>query len=285
LLGAFAAAPVVRGSFTHERAPILVGAKTFTESYILAHVLAGRIERGTSMPTRTVESLGSTVAFDALRTGQIDAYVDYSGTLYTTILGRTDGLGDRAAVLAEVERALEKDYSVRVVASLGFENTYALAMRRSDAEKLSVRRVSDLAPHASRLRVGGDYELFQRPEWKSIVRTYGLEFAENRSMDPSLMYEAAKTGEVDVISAYSTDGRIAAYDLVVLEDDRHAIPPYDALILASARLAREHPEAIEALHSLAGKIDAAAMRQMNFEVDGEKRTPAEVARKFLDGLR
>jgi osmoprotectant transport system permease protein len=285
LLASYAAAPQLRALIRADRAPVTVGAKTFTESYVLAHILAGEIARDTHAPTRTIESLGSSVAFDALRSGEIDTYVDYSGTLWANVLHRDGDSAsappDRAQILAELEGELPKRFGVHVIASLGFENTYALAMRRADANRLSVTRISDLAPIASRLRVGADYELFQRPEWRSITRTYGLAFAEQRTMDPSLLYEAAKTGEVDVIGAYSTDGRIAAFDLAVLDDDRHAIPPYDALILASDRFVRAHPEGVAALRRLSGRIDAERMRSMNKAVDQDGRTPASVAEDFL----
>jgi osmoprotectant transport system permease protein len=283
-LAVFAAVPPVRGLVRGGDAPITVGAKTFTEQYVLSRILSGRIEKEAGLPVRTLDSLGSTVAFDALRTGQIDAYVDYSGTLYATVLGRSDARADREAVLREVTRALEEEHGVIVAAALGFENTYALAMRREAAERLGIRRVSELAPRARELKVGGDYEIFQRPEWRSIEQAYGLAFAEQRSMDPSLMYEAVKTGQVDVISAYSTDGRIAAYDLRVLEDDRRAIPPYDAVVLVSQRLARERPEAVRALRGLAGSIDAERMRRMNAAVDDAKEAPSEVAERFLGEL-
>lgn len=284
LLGAFAAGPAVRGVFAREKAPITIGAKTFTEQYILSRVLAGQITRETGLPTRTLGSLGSTVVFDALKNGEIDAYVDYSGTIWSTVLGRSDVGADRAAVLREVERALPARFGVRVAAALGFENTYALAMRRAEAERLGVRRISDLAVYAPKLKMGGDYEIFQRPEWGAIEKAYGLRFAEQRSMDPSLLYEAARTGQVDVISAFSTDGRIVAYDLVVLEDDRHAIPPYDAIVLVSDRLAREHPEAVAALRRLGGTIDAEEMRRMNAAVDEGKEAPGVVAERFLAGV-
>jgi osmoprotectant transport system permease protein len=283
-LAVFAAVPAVRSLAAGTGASVTIGAKTFTEQYVLSRILAGRIERQTGLRARALDSLGSTVAFDALRSGEIDAYVDYSGTLALTVLGARDAGSDRKALLAEVERGLREKYGVVMVAALGFENTYALAMRRAEAERLGVRKVSDLAKIAGTLRVGGDYEIFQRPEWRSIEKAYGLSFAERRSMDPSLLYEAASTGQVDVITAFSTDGRIAAYDLAVLEDDRGAIPPYDAVILASERFAKTHPDAIEALRGLAGTIDAERMRQMNAAVDERKEAPAAVAERFLDQL-
>ena len=265
--------------------PIAIGAKTFTEQYILSRVVAGRIAHATGLPTRAVDSLGSTVAFDALRAGELDAYVDYSGTLYTTVLGHDGAGAERAAVLRAVTQELAARDGVVVAAALGFENTYALALRRADAERLGVRTISDLFAHAGALRLAGDYELFGRPEWRSVEQRYGAAaFAERRSMDPSLLYEAARTGQVDVISAFSTDGRIVAYDLTVLVDDRHAIPPYDAVVLVSARLARAHPEVVQALRALAGTIDAGRMRRLNAAVDDGKRAPAAVADALLREL-
>jgi osmoprotectant transport system permease protein len=169
---------------------------------------------------------------------------------------------------------------VRVVCRLGFENSYALALRRELAERAGLHGIGDLASIAPTLSVGGDYEFFARPEWRSIVQTYGLHFQQERSMDPSLMYQAVAGGAVDVIGAFSTDGRIAAYDLVVLRDDHGAIPPYDAIVLAGRGLIARHPEAIAALRSLDGAISAEQMRRMNLAVDLEQQLPAAVARSF-----
>jgi osmoprotectant transport system permease protein len=285
LLGAFAVTPFWQSRAADGDASVTIGAKTFTESYILAHILAGQAEKQTGSPAKVLESLGSTVAFDALASGQIDTYVDYSGTLWSSVLGKGETRTDRKTMLVEVGRMLDEKYGILLVCPFGFENTYALAMRRQDAVRLGARRIGDLARHAKTLRVGGDYEMFQRSEWKSVTSTYGLVFAEQRSMDPSLMYDAVKTGQVDLIGAFSTDGRIAAYDLVVLEDDRGALPPYDAVILASARLRREKPAVVEGLRGLCGRIDAETMRKLNREVDEQKRTPAAVAKEFLRELR
>ena len=285
LLAVLSVAPGARALLSQRAAPVTIGAKTFTEQYILSRVLAGQITSATGLPVATLDSLGSTVAFDALKNGQIDAYVDYSGTIWTTILGHSEPGVDRAAVLREVERALKARYGIVVAASLGFENTYAVALRRADAARLGVHTISELAAHARSLRLAGDYEFFQRPEWRALEHAYGLAFSDRRSMDPSLLYEAARTSQVDVISAFSTDGRIAAYDLVVLDDDRHAIPPYDAIVLVNGKLARERPAAVEALRGLAGTIDADRMRRMNGAVDEQKRAPAAVAETFLSELR
>jgi len=239
-------------------------------------VLARRIEAATHQRTIVRSSLGSTVVYDALRHGDLDAYVDYTGTLWTTILHR-DPPTDRRAQIDELRKALSSE-GVVLVAPLGFENTYALAMKEERAQELGVRGIGDLHDHGG-LSIGGDYEFFARPEWKSIRDHYALAFEQQRTMDPSLMYEAARTGQVDVISAYSTDGRIAAYALRVLADDDRVIPPYDAVVLASAELARRHPDAIEALRSLEGSIDAASMRELNRAVDEKGESPQVVAQR------
>ncbi|WP_437956760.1 glycine betaine ABC transporter substrate-binding protein [Sorangium sp. So ce119] len=284
LLYAITAVSFARGALGGGARKIVVGSKTFTEQYILSRVLAGKIQRDTGLPTETVESLGSTVAFDALRTGQIDAYVDYSGTLWATVMKRSDLPADPGEVLRGVKRYLLEEHGIVVAAALGFENTYALALRREVAERIGARTISDLVPAARSMTIGGDYEFFQRAEWKTVEQRYGIAFARQRSMDPSLMYEAVRAGEVDVISAFSTDGRIVSFDLRVLEDDRRAIPPYDAVVLASARLAREHPEVVEALRGLEGKIDAARMRELNVAVDERGKSPAEAAEALLREL-
>jgi len=263
--------------------PLVVGAKTFTEQYVLAHVLQARIEERTGRRVRQVPSLGSTVAFDALRAGEIDAYVDYSGTLWATVLGREELPEERSRVLEEVRSFLRRESGVEVVASLGFENTYALAMRGDHAQRLGVETVSGLVSAAPRLSIGADYEFFARPEWRVMREAYGLRFAERRSMDSALMYQAVRTGAVDVITAFSTDGRIAAYDLRVLREDRGVIPPYDAVVLVRPGLAREAPEAVAALRSLDGVLDAETMRRLNRAVDARGRSPERVARDFLAG--
>lgn len=263
--------------------PVIIGSKTFTEQYILSEVMRTQIERRARLPTEAAQSLGSSVVFDALKSGEIDAYVDYTGTIWATVLHRESMNASRAEVMAEVKRSLAEQYGIVVVGALGFENSYALAMTGSRAQSLSVKTVSDLARVASRLTMGGDYEFFGRPEWKSLVATYHLAPASQRSMDSSLMYQAVAAGEVDAISAFSTDGRIAAMGLVVLDDDRGAIPPYDAVILASRRLAEEHPDVVSALQELEGSIDAEAMRKMNLAVDRDHESPDAVARRLLEG--
>jgi osmoprotectant transport system permease protein len=284
LLYGYTGVSLVRDLGARDAGRIVIGAKTFTEQYILAEILAGQIAETTGAETEVVSSLGSTVAFDALRAEEIDVYVDYSGTIWATIMQR-DTVPSRDAVLGEVTQFMREQHGVEVAGALGFENAYALAMRRTQAEQLGVRTIGDLAPFARRLAIGGDYEFFGRPEWIAIRDTYGLAFGSQRTMDSSLMYQAVASEQVDVISAFSTDGRIAAFDLVVLEDELGAIPPYDALILAGPRLVRERPDVVAALRQFTGTIDADRMRRMNLAVDQDGASPAAVAESFLLELR
>jgi osmoprotectant transport system permease protein len=278
-LGAFTAVTLLLGAFAHAgQRPLRIGAKPFSESLVLAHLLAARAEAAGAR-AEVLEALGSTVAFDALAAGDIDAYVDYSGTLHTTVLGRQGVVADRRLLIEELTRELAAR-NVALLAELGFENTYCLAVRNADAEARGWSRISELAPRAAELAIGGDYEFFAREEWASLRRVYALSFRDERTMDPALMYQALRERQVDVISAYSTDGRIAAYGLRVLEDDRHVIPPYDALVLARAGLVSEQPAVASAWRGLRGSIDAGRMRELNRQVDELGRLPRAVAREL-----
>ncbi len=284
LLFLFAGASAAPRFFASSGDRITIGAKTFTEQYILSEIMSQTIGRATGLQTSVMQSLGSTVAFDALRTGQLDVYADYSGTIWATIMKMDRLPKDRREVLTKVAQYLAGEHGIVQVSALGFENTYALAMREQHAEKLGIRRISDLTVHAPTLSIGGDYEFFGRPEWRDIEKAYGLKFGSRRSMDSSLMYQAVANGSVDVISAFSTDGRIAAFDLRVLEDDRGVIPPYDAVVLVSPHLMRKQPAVAEALRRLSGAIDADKMRRMNLEVDEFGKSPTEVATRFVADL-
>jgi osmoprotectant transport system permease protein len=284
LLLALGAAALANARSAPSRA-VTIGSKTFTEQYILSELLAGWIERGVGLPVRPLQSLGSTVLFDALRSGEVDVYVDYSGTLWANVLKRRGPPGTRTELLEEVRHRLAAEHGITVAAALGFENTYVLAMRADRAHALGIATLSDLARRASELEIGTDYEFLARPEWQALVAAYGFAFRKARSMDPSLMYQAVADGQVDVISAFSTDGRIAALGLLALRDDRGVIPPYDAVVLVGPRLARERPDVIALLGGLEGRIDAATMQRLNQAVDQEGRTPAEVAREWLDASR
>jgi len=278
-LGAWAWAAAPRGE-GHAGRTVRVGGKTFTEQYILAEILA-RSVRATGREATVVAGLGSTVAFDALVRDEIDVYVDYTGTLWSTVMGRRDPAGPRARVLEEVRLWLLERHAVVLAAALGFENAYCFAVRREMAYSLSLRSLIDLARHAGTLRLASDYEFFSREEWRAVESTYGLAFRERRTMDPSLLYQAIAARQVEVITAYSSDGRIASLDLVTLEDEKNAIPPYDAVVLVGPRIAREDPALVTALRRLKGTIDETRMRALNRLVDEEGRSAGAAAEEFL----
>lgn len=262
-------------------ARVRLGAKTFSEQYILVAAMRSLLE-AQGIRVEVAESLGSTVIFDALKNGDLDAYVDYSGTLWSAHMKRPAG-EERWVVLAEVQAWLAREHRIRSLGPLGFENAYAVTVRRETASRLKLKKISDLTPSAPRLAVGSDYELFGRPEWASIERTYELRFAKKTSFDSALMYEALAKGQIDVLVAFSSDGRIAANDLVVLDDPRGAIPPYDAMLLLGPKAA-EDARVVCALRPLRGAITVERMREANHEVDRavNKQSPAEAARHLLE---
>jgi osmoprotectant transport system permease protein len=279
---ALALAPLVAAAPAQGR--YVIGAKNFSEQYTLAELMAGRLERSGAKVERK-EDLGSATAYRALAAGEIDAYVDYTGTLWTNVLGRKDNPG-RDAVLAGLTTELNRRDGVVVLGSLGFENAYALAMRGDRAQALGIRSIDDLAAKAGGLAMGGDLEFFSRPEWAAIRDAYGLKFKRQTSYQPTFMYRALAGGDVDVISAFSSDGRIAADGLVVLADPRNAIPPYDAVILLSPKRAND-VALRRALAPLVGGIPVAAMREANYAVDRDqaKQTPAQAAKALSDKLK
>jgi osmoprotectant transport system permease protein len=254
----------------------IVGAKTFTEQYMLSALIAQRLKAaGLSASSR--EGLGSNVIFDALASNDIDVYVDYSGTLWLNQFHHSD-IKSREELLRELKTMLAKQ-NITLLGELGFENAYALVMPRKRAEQLGIRSIADLASHASTMSMAADYEFFSRPEWAGLQKAYGLSFRAQRQMQPDFMYAAVASGEVDVIAGYTSDGLIAKYDLVVLDDAKHAIPPYDAMVLLAPKRAGDQALRI-ALQPLLGKIDIATMREANLRAAGNDATssPDAVAR-------
>ena len=269
----------VAGWWLHSRPatavrPVLIGTKTFSEQYILAELIAADL-RTAGQPTAVRSGLGSGIAFQSLAAGGIDISIDYSGTLWTQALGRTDVV-PRAEMLRIVTEQLKARYGVTVAARLGFENAYALAMRRADSERLGVRTISDLARVSGRLRLATDLEFQSRSEWAGLRRSYGLEFASIRPFTPVLMVAALGDGAADVITAYSSDGALAGADVVLLTDDRGALPAYDALLL----VAPGRDDLVRRLARYEGRIPVDAMRVANWQADRPegKRSPALAAR-------
>jgi osmoprotectant transport system permease protein len=258
------------------RQSYVVGAKNFGEQFILAELIGMRLAAEGATATRK-DGLGSAVIFRALAAGDLDVYVDYSGTLWTNVMGRRD-MPPRAAMLEEITRWMREQHGVAVLGSLGFENAYALAMTRVRAERLGIRTIEDVARHAPQLVLGSDLEFLSRPEWAALRQAYGLAFRTERSFNPTFMYRALSGGEADVISAFSSDGRLAALDLVTLADPKGAIPAYDAVILVSRRRS-EDPLLRRALAPLLGVISVERMRAANLMVDrdADKASPREAA--------
>jgi len=262
-----------------KRNRIVVGAKGFTEQYILAEVVADTL-RDAGFEVEIRQNLGSTVAFQALAKNDISCSIDYTGTIWTNHMHRDDNPG-ADAVLEQMDAELKSKYGIETVGALGFENAYALAMRGDHARALGITTIDDLAARAGRLVMGSDYEFYSRPEWFALRDAYGLEFKDKKSFDPSLMYSAVAESEVDVISAFSTDGRIAAYDLAVLDDPRNALPPYDAVLLCSPKASADSA-LLDALRPLIGAISDDAMREANKIVDVDKGT-VRAAADYLKG--
>jgi len=263
---------------------IVIASKQFSEQYILAQLIGSQLEKaGYSVEYR--DGLGSAVVHSAVASSAIDISVDYTGTIWTNELGRSDNPGREAMyeTIVEWERA---NTGVRVLGRLGFENAYAFAMRADRAAELGATSLEDLVPLAPQLVVGGDPEFFERPEWVSVRDAYGLRFRRTRNFQPTFMYNALRSNEADVISAYTSDGRIAADRLVVLDDPREALPSYDAMLMLSPRIAGDEDIAA-VLEPLIGAISVEDMREANFSVDREgegKVSPREAARVLAEKI-
>lgn len=266
--------------FARPPAQYVIGAKTFTEQYVLAALLQQRLAAA-GLSSRVRSGLGSNVLFDALAGGDVDIAVDYSGTLWVNRMHRAD-VPARAAVLDELGRWLRDTYGIRLVGPLGFENAYALAMPRAKAQALGVHSLADLARVAPQLTIASDYEFFARPEWRALREAYGLQFRAERTMQPEFMYRVAAAGEADVVSAYTSDGQIAHYDLVALDDPKHVIPPYDAVLLVSARRAQDET-LIAALKPLIDAIPVTAMREANAKA-ASGMSVEEVAKRLREAI-
>jgi len=256
--------------------PIVVGSKNFTESVILGEMLAQKLESAGCTVDRRLNLGGTLVCDAAIASGSLDSYVEYSGTALTAILHHP-AIKDRAAVDREVSAAYAKR-NLHWGPNLGFNDTFAMIVRR-DA---GLRTISDLKRVESTFQPGFGYEFAERPDgWNGLLKHYGLHFAKDpKTMDLGLTYKALATGQVDLIAGNSTDGLIQSLNLLPLEDDRHYFPPYDAAVVSRADIDR-CSGASAALQSLAGSIDDATMRSLNYEVDGKKRDAAEVVREFF----
>jgi len=261
---------------------ITIGSKFFTEQVILAELLAQHIEARTGILVDRKTNLGGTLlVHKALLAGELDLYVEYTGTALTSVLNERPS-GDSSAVYARVKSLYAERFHLEVTEPLGFENTFAMVIRGDDAQRFHLRTMSDLVPIAPQWRVGVGYEFLERPDgFRGWSERYGLHFADKpRVMDLGLIYRALVDHQVDIVAGNSTDGLIDSLGLVALHDDKHYFPPYDAVpIIRQATLAR-FPQLRGALAELAGKISPSDIRRLNYAVEGQLQDPAEVVRQF-----
>lgn len=265
-------------------APIVVGAKKFTESAILGELMAQRLEAVLGEPVeRRFNLAGTQVAYEALRTGAIDLYAEYTGTGLRDILADQQPVRGAADAFARVSAEFARRDNLEWLAPFGFNNTYVLLMRRAQAESLGVTTLTHLAPHA--LRYGMTHEFLERKDGLPGLRAvYGLQTLSLVGMEHDLAYGALASGDIDVTDGYSTDAKILTHGLAVLRDDRSFFPPYEAAPFVRGDLLRRRPEVAGALAVLSGRIDDATMRRLNFAVEGERKAPAAVAQAFLASL-
>lgn len=281
---ALAIGVLLGGPLAAQERPVVVASKPFGESYLLCEMFAQLLEaRGVPVDRRP--GLGATdVAFRALRAGAIDVYPEYTGTGLLAILGESPR-GNASDVYRRVASEFRRRYGVRWLAPLGFQNTYAIAVRRATADSLHLETLSDLARASGGLRAGLTPDFVGRADGlPGLERAYGVHFRDVRTLGPAVKYQALAAGQVDVIDGYSTDGLIARYALVALADDRRFFPPYEAAALVSERLAASNPRAIAALGELSGRLDDATMRRLNRRVEVDRTPVSIVARDALDSL-
>jgi osmoprotectant transport system substrate-binding protein/osmoprotectant transport system permease protein len=264
---------------------IIVGSKNFTEQVLLGELMAQALERYAGLAVDRRLNLGGTFICDrALQVGDIDLYVEYSGTALTAVF-KQPVVRDPAAVLEDI-RTRYADTGRTMLKPLGFNNTFAILVRNGDAKSRGLTTVSQLAAYAPGWRAGFGYEFLEREDgYRGLASAYGLRFtAQPRVMDLTLIYRALAQGQVDVVAGDATAGLIDVLGLTALEDDRHYFPPYDAVPVVHAATLLRHPEIGVALARVSGKVSAAAMRRMNYAVDGNRQDPAAVVREFLDAL-
>lgn len=262
---------------------IVVGSKNFTESFLLGEMMAQMIETRTHLKVdRRFYLAGTYICQQAILAGRIDVYPEYTGTALTAIL-KENSHGDKQEVYQRVKSEYQRRFGLEVGPSFGFNDTFAMEIRGDEARRLNIKTLSQAAVFAPQWRAGFGYEFMERPDgYRGLASAYGLHFAgPPRIMDLGLLARALKDHQIDLAAGNTTDGQIRALGLFVLEDDRHYFPPYEAVPIIREQTLQEHPEVGQALSELAGKISDDEMQQLNYEVEGQHRDAAEVAREFL----
>jgi osmoprotectant transport system substrate-binding protein len=261
---------------------VVMGSKLFNEQYILAHMIA-HLMRDNGIEADVKESLGGTmINYEALKKGNIDAYVEYTGTAYNVILKLPPlEQWDPDYIYEEVERGLMEQDGIAIAARFGFRDDYAIALHKDWVMENNVVTISDLEPYADDLSLGTDPEFASRPDGlPQIDKIYGFTFGKVRQMQPTLMYEAIKSNQVDAIGAYTTDSRVDMYDLSIVEDDKGALPPYNAIIIVRKEFA-ENEALMQIFKKLEGQIDTDTMRRLNKLYDIDKKEAADIAKDYL----
>ena len=265
----------------------MIGSKNFTEQIILGEMIAQHLENQTELSVERRFNLGgSFVCHQGLIAGQLDIYVEYTGTALAAIL-EEPLLTDPEAVLTRVRQVYRENFDVEWMEPLGFNNTFAILVRGEDARRLDLSSISDVAPYTSEWTAGFGFEFAQREDgYPGLAQIYGLQFPETpRVMELGLTYQALADGQVDLIAGNSTDGLIDVLDLAMLADDLQYFPPYDAVPIVRQETLEQHPEVEEALRFLGDLISEAEMRQLNYRVDGEREDVAVVVSEFLASKR
>jgi osmoprotectant transport system substrate-binding protein len=267
------------------RAPkpqIVIGSKFFTEQVVLAELLAQHIEARTGIHVERKTNLGGTLlVHKAMQAGQVDLYVEYTGTALNAVLNESP-TGDSSAVYQRVKQLYGQRFNFEVTEPLGFENTFAMVIRSEDAQQLHLQRMSDLVTVAAKWRVGVGFEFLERSDgFRGWSERYGLHFGQQPSvMDLGLIYRALQDHKVDIVAGNSTDGVIDSLHLVILEDDRHYFPPYDAVPIVRRATLENFPQLRGILAELGGKVTGADMRHLNYLVDAEQQDVAVVVRDY-----
>jgi glycine betaine/choline ABC-type transport system substrate-binding protein len=265
---------------------IVVGAKNFTEQFVLGEILAQHLERKLGIPVERKLGLGGTLlAHQALTTGSIDLYPEYTGTALTVVV-KQPPVSDHAQALEQVRQAYRSRWQLEWLAPLGFNDTFAMMVRGETARDLHISTLSEAAARQA-WRLGAGYEFQQRPDGLAgMLKTYGLRIqGAPIAMDLGLLYQALNGRKVDLIAANSTDGLASVLDVTILADDRHYFPPYDCGVVVRSQALQQFPQLRAALESLSGKISDADMRKLNHQVDGEHRSPADAAAAFLKSIQ
>ncbi|MGA9156248.1 MAG: glycine betaine ABC transporter substrate-binding protein [Candidatus Sulfotelmatobacter sp.] len=262
---------------------IVIGSKNFTESLILGELLAQQIEAHSHLKVeRRFYLTGTYICQQALLAGRIDMYPEYTGTALTAILKQKVG-GDKAEVYQQVKSQYEARLGLTLGPPFGFNNTFAMEIRGEDARRLNLKTLSQAAAFAPHWRAGFGYEFMERPDgYAGLAAAYGLHFAgPPRIMDLGLLAPALKDHQIDIAAGNATDGLIPAFDLFVLEDDRHYFPPYEAVAVVRQQTEQQHPEVAQAIAEIGGKISDQEMQRLNYALDGQHRDVKEVAHEFL----